>query len=464
MKKNSLNKMLASSPVMGCILSLIGVISAHTISDTKTSKAQVPFAPIEHWVVIYLENHSFDNLYGKFKGADNIDSTIFNNQYLQRDPQGRVYDKLPAAARANTNDSLFQNLPNRPFLIDNYSAQHQKTGDLMHRFFQNQQQIHHGLNDQFASVNDAKALTLGYYNTDSLALYPYAQNYVLCDHFYQSSFGGSFINHQFLVAARAPIFKGAPASMVAKWEQGVLLKDGPLAVINGDTVAVNTVLSRIAPHAPMALDTTRMLPALTHTTIGDRLSEAKISWKWYSGGWNLAKKGMGDSVLFQYHHQPFAYFKNFQVGSISGEKHLRDEQDLWADLERKQWPEVVFWKPVGAENEHPGYANVSDGEKKVKSLVEKIQKSAYWKNTAIIITYDENGGFWDHSAPPKVDDFGPGTRIPALIISPFAKKKFIDKTTYETVSILKTLEERYGLKPLSSRDSLAQSLQNAFEF
>jgi phospholipase C len=99
-----------------------------------------------------------------------------------------------------------------------------------------------------------------------------------------------------------------------------------------------------------------------------------------------------------------------------------------------------------------------------QKLVDSIMHSKYWGETVIIITSDENGGRWDHVAPPKIDRWGPGSRIPAVIISPYAKKGFIDHTQYETVSILKFIETRFDLKPLTNRDAQANDLLNAFDF
>jgi len=100
----------------------------------------------------------------------------------------------------------------------------------------------------------------------------------------------------------------------------------------------------------------------------------------------------------------------------------------------------------------------------VADLVQAVQQSPAWADTAIIITYDENGGFWDHVAPPQGDRWGPGTRVPAIIISPYAKKGFVDHTQYDTTSILKFIETRWGLAPLSARDAAANDLINAFDF
>jgi phospholipase C len=127
-------------------------------------------------------------------------------------------------------------------------------------------------------------------------------------------------------------------------------------------------------------------------------------------------------------------------------------------------PAVSFIKPLGPDNEHPGYASLQQGQQHVADLVAAVQNSPYWADTAIIITYDEHGGRWDHVAPPVIDKWGPGSRVPAIIISPFAKKGYVDHTQYETVSILKFIETRWGLAPLSTRDAAANDLTNAFDF
>jgi phospholipase C len=97
-------------------------------------------------------------------------------------------------------------------------------------------------------------------------------------------------------------------------------------------------------------------------------------------------------------------------------------------------------------------------------VVDAIRSSSIWSSTAIIITYDEYGGFWDHVAPPEGDRWGPGTRIPAIIVSPFAKKAYIDHTLYDTTSILRLIETRFKLEPLGDRDAHANGLQEAFDF
>jgi phospholipase C len=124
---------------------------------------------------------------------------------------------------------------------------------------------------------------------------------------------------------------------------------------------------------------------------------------------------------------------------------------------------VSFVKPLGPDNEHPGYASLLKGQKHVAVLVRAIMVSRAWEDTAIIITYDENGGRWDQVPPPRVDRWGPGMRVPAIVISRFAKRRYVDHTYYDTTSIMKLIARRWGLAPLGTRDAAASDLSNAFD-
>src|SRR5262249_34974621 len=156
----------------------------------------------------------------------------------------------------------------------------------------------------------------------------------------------------------------------------------------------------------------------------------------------------------QFHHQPFAYYANFAPFNADGspnprtnsllnpDAHLQDETRFFADAAAGTLPAVSFVKPIGANNEHPGYASLLQGQQHAADIVPADQNSPQWAHTAIIITYDENGGFWDHVSAPKLGDgtWGDGTRVPAIVISPLAKKGFVDHTQHDTLSILKTIE------------------------
>src|SRR5262249_25393548 len=121
-------------------------------------------------------------------------------------------------------------------------------------------------------------------------------------------------------------------------------------------------------------------------------------------------------------------------------------------------------KPLGPDNEHPGYASLLQGQQHVASLVQAVQNSPYWAHTAIIVTYDENGGRWDHVTPPDNNGiWGDGTRVPTIIISPFAKRGLVDHPEHDTFPILATIENRFNLKPLNNLDKNASTLASSFQ-
>src|SRR5439155_23399972 len=163
------------------------------------------------------------------------------------------------------------------------------------------------------------------------------------------------------------------------------------------------------------------------------------------------------------HHQPFAYFDGYGEGQ-PGRAHLKDESDFMTAAAAGSLPAVSFVKPDGIDNEHPNYTNVIAGEAHVRALIDAVRNGPAWADTAIIVTYDENGGFWDHVSPPAGDRWGPGTRVPTLIISPLARKGFVDTTVYDTSSILALIERRFALAPLGTRDAAAADMTAAFDF
>ena len=347
---------------------------------------------------------------------------------------------------------------------------------------------------------------MGYYDGSKLPLWQWAREYTLADGFFMGAFGGSHLNHQWLICACTPRDEGAPDRLRAQVDDKGVLKrrpGSPVSALDGDQLtfdgdftpdgySVNTAqppyqpsgvppakdgdlrLARNAPNVPLYA-----LPPQTQKTIGDTLSAKGVSWAWYAGGWNIAlKDGMQppeakrtsiynrdkDSIVFQPHHQPFNYYARFAPGTADRERHLKDYTDLVAGIERGEVPAVVFYKPQGSLNQHPGYTDVLSGDAHVAQLIAKIKASPLWASSAVIVTYDENGGFWDHAAPPRGDRWGPGSRIPTIIVSPYAKKSHVDHTVYDTTSILKFITRRFGLEPLPGVRSGAGDLTAAFDF
>ena len=437
------------------------------ISAQEAPKPVQGLDKINHIIVLYLENRSFDNLYGLFPGADGIGNA--GAAAIQVDRDGKPYDKLPPVRNTEARDPETRKpiidtrfptyLPNGPFRSEPYAGLEQVTGDAVHRYYQEQLQIDGGKMDKYIAWTDAGSLVMSYFDGSAAPLWRYAQNFTLLDHFHHAGFGGSFFNHIFMVCACAPRYDNAPPSLVAQLDdKGGLIKDG---AVTPDGYAVNTLLPLNGPH-PANINPELLLPVQGNVTIGDRLDEKGVDWAWYSGGWDAAVAGR-PGPLFQFHHQPFAFFAHYALGTEAAKAHLKDETAFIAGIEKGELPPVVFFKPSGEDNEHPGYSSVLAGEYHTALLVRLIQQSPLWKDSVIVITYEENGGLWDHVAPPKIDRWGPGARVPTIVISPFAKKGFIDHTIYDTTAILKLIETRFGLVPLGARDAASGDLTTALD-
>jgi phospholipase C len=426
-------------------------------------------------VVVYLENHSFDNLYGQFRGANGI-SRADRQHTVQVDLAGRPLKCLPQndphltspplaadACSVAKGDAFDSHFPNAPFELNQYLAPSDKTRDLVHRYYQHIVQIDGGRNDKFTAVSDAQGLTQGYWQTRRLPLARLARRYTLADKFFQAALGGSFLNHMWLACACTPTYPGAPADMHSVLDPvtGLPVPGGDHEMTPlGDDHVVNTAFTHNTPH-PAGIPPQKLLPDQTAPTIGDRLSAKRVSWAWYSGGWDDAVAGHPDP-LFQFHHQPYAYFANYADGTPGRARHLKDERRFVAAARAGRLPRVSFVKPIGAENEHPGYADVATGERHVLDLIDAVRSGRDWKRSAIVVTYDEFGGQWDHVPPPAGDRWGPGTRIPAIVVSPWARRHHVDHTTYDTTSVLALIERRFGLRPLTARDAAANAMSGAF--
>ncbi len=489
-------------------------------------------AKVDTIVVIYAENRAFDNLYGNFPGARGLNDVLDGTgrplpAYVpQIDRDGSVLPSLPrtwggvtaAGIRPVVTEAQSAGLPNAPFSIEHaFTAQSNAvlsaatvTRDLWHRFFEHQMQIDGGRNDGYAAWSDAGGLALGHYDYSQSALYGLAKEFVLADEFFQGAFGGSFLNHQYLICACAPVYphadtaaakpsiaildqdaeghylprlKQAPdARRSALDEPPRFARSGNITPANyfgdGQFYAVNTMQPAYQPsgNKPAAADADTLyadpdnpttLPPQHQATIGDALDAKGIHWIWYAGAWNqaladgrrppqqvrtaiYAPPTAGGNPDFQPHHQPFNYYERFDPKSHAEQRaaHLKDYRELIDDAAAGRLPPVVFYKPQGNLNQHAGYASVAEGDAHLAEVVAKLRASPQWRHMVIVITYDEFGGAWDHVAPPQGDLLGPGARIPALIVSPYARHGTVDHTPYDTASILRLITRRFNLDVL----------------
>ena len=484
---------------------------------------------IQTVVVIFAENRGFDTLYGLFPGADGIPGVnpSARGTYVpqtDRGASGAVLAKLPqtwggvtvAGQPVTLAQGATAGQDNRPFQIDaesGYQGSGVKIGqdlitrDLYHRFYENQMQINDGRNDKFAAYADGGGLSMGYYDGSQMRMWQLARQYVLADQFFMGAFGGSYLNHQYLICACVPTYPDAensPAkdsiSVVDRKPDGSWSahlserKESPVSSLDGAPhyikssnltpanyagdqryYSVNTMQpayqpSGVAPadgKSDLLADMSKpsALPAQTQATIGDMLDRKGVDWAWYGGAWNAASEEgrkpanvkrqviYSQPVGFQTHHQPFNYYATFDplqpATAAYRAAHLRDfDSRFLQEAAAGRLPPVTFYKPQGNLNQHAGYANVKAGDEHIAEVIGKLQQSPQWKNMLIVVTYDENGGFWDHVAPPKGDIWGPGTRIPAIIVSPWAKRGVVDHTPYDTASILRFITRRWNLETL----------------
>ncbi|WP_440855922.1 phospholipase C [Salinisphaera sp. RV14] len=463
---------------------------------------------IDHIIVIYQENRSFDHYFGTYQNPKGgavanllnaegkLDSRFTG---LQKNPAGMAYQYLPVP------DDIpgFQGaqLTNQPFHMAPYvPATHNVPWDPEHHFYRMYAEVDGGRMDQFVALAlsrhhkpfdhmasghiDATRLTfkeskpsgavLGFYQREDIPDYhKLADNYVLFDHFFQAMSGGSTGNALYLAAGRSAHWKEVPTKYQGSLrppffdlpydENGVLINDLP-PVLGPTEVSPGKL--KIAPPPEEQ----------TYANIGDRLNDANVSWAWYNDGWNAVKnwamkradgKGDGSMIVdslytYEPHHNPFQYYPSWFDNVRAGR--MRDTEDFFADVKKGELPGVSFLKATAENDEHPADSAPQWGMNWVMNLLRAVGDSPLWDKTAVVITYDEGGGLWDHMAPPRPDAYGCGTRIPALVVSPYAKPGHVDHHVADTTSVLAFIETRFKLDAMSSRDANAYNLMHAFDF
>jgi phospholipase C len=534
-------RILLAAAATAALVTIAGASSAS--ADRGNVQGRSELGSIGHIVVIYEENHSFDNLYGGWEGVNGLQNADAAHT-VQVGQDGLAFgclsqndanlsDQNPAVAPGYSCKSpAGYTFPNWYFTIDKFIAASAvtcpplsapfaypnglrdpgidpRTGmavagarpggctrDLVHRYYQEIFQLNGGKQNRYVLGSDAIGTSMGVYDTRALPIYEYLHadehpHYAIADNFFQAAFGGSFLNHQWLIAAASPTYPGGPApnhsildangfpnSTYPLYHPATAVRDAQLTQACGQPTTVagfacgDYAVNTSQPASP-PFGGGLQIPLQTQPTIGDRLTAAGVDWAWYAGGWDDAVAGHPD-VLFQFHHQPFNYFANYAPGT-PGRAHLQDEKNFTglanASADSCKLKPVSFVKPIGEENEHPGYASEPDGSDHLVDLLQAIEGSRCAKDTMVIVTYDEFGGQWDHVSPPGQgndngphDIWGPGSRIPALVIAPHLRGNFVvDHTSHDTTSIPATIEHRFGLAPLGTRDAAVKDLSSVFD-
>ncbi|HEY3312197.1 MAG TPA: alkaline phosphatase family protein [Anaerolineales bacterium] len=379
-------------------LLLAGQISPVLADAGSNPESQQTTTPIKHFLVIMQENHSFDNYFGTYPGANGFPTGV----------------RMPVNP-ANPDAGYVE-----PWHLGNTTIT-----DLSHSASTFTEQMNGGKLDSFVSAlnrrNQDGRVAMGYYDDRDIPYYwNLADNYVLFDRLFSSAKDGSFANHMYWVAGIPPIT-----------EKGVELSSHLAGV----------------------------------PTIFDRLEEKGISWKFYVQNYDptitYRNLGTAGNRASQVVWVPLLNFDRF-LDDPKLSSHIVDLSEYFKDARNGTLPSVAYIIPSGASEHPPQYP--AAGQRFVKNLIQELMRSSAWSSSAFMLVYDDWGGWYDHVYPTEVDQYGYGPRVPALLVSPYARKGFIDSTELDFTSMLKFIEENWGVASLAERDAKANNFLTAFDF
>ena len=383
----------------------------HTYPSPASSQSPTPlpspsFTPaskIQHVVIIVQENRSFDNLFHGFPGADYA-------------TQGQLSDG--------------EWVPLTSIGLD-------KGYDLRHRHLTWWDSYDNGKMDGFdVDRNPDSPPEVAYHYVDPNDLGPYwqmATSYVLADRMFQSNTSGSYPAHLYLVAAQSDDVIGNPN--YTPW---------------GCDAPPGTTATRVAPGGKEAPGP---FPCFTYRTIADLMDAKGMTWRMYTPS---STEGGSD-------WDSFDSFKAVRYGPDWSNDVIKPETRVLTDVATGQLAQVTWVIPSGANSDHPGDYSKT-GPQWVASVVNAIGASPMWSSTAIFITWDDWGGFYDHVPPPQLDEMGLSFRVPLIVVSPYAKHGYVSHVQHEFGSILRFTEENFGLPSLGESDARADNLNDCFDF
>lgn len=479
--------------------------------------------PIKHVVVIFGENISFDHYWGTYPNATNP----AGEPKFAAAPGTPSVNGFTSALLTN-NPNFLNTAGNgkgasNPFRLDRSQA---ATADQDHDYTPEQEAFHAGLMDSFPEYtgtpgpppagSTTSALVMGYYDGNTVtALWNYAQHYALNDNSYGTTFGPSTPGALNLISGQT---NGVSDEMSASSD---IVSDG-----GGGT----TLISDANPIGDVCTSTTSGQVSMSGTNIGDLLNAAGITWGWFEGGFDLTKtnsngttgcaRSTASAVTgvtetdYIPHHAPFQYYAQTAnlkhtrpssvraIGSDSdGANHQYDIDDFYAAVREGNFPSVSFLKAPGYEDAHAGYSDPLDEQAFVVKVINFLQSRPEWSSTTVFIAYDDSDGWYDHQLGQIVNQSttaadmlsgngqcgsgtdtalpgpsgaahaqgrcGYGPRLPLMVISPYAKRNFVDHTMTDLSSIIRFVEDNWlGGKRIGSGsfDAIAGSVDNMFDF
>jgi phospholipase C len=445
-------------------------LGIHDHDDAVTS------TPIKHLIVIFDENNSFDHYFGTYPVATN--------------PPGEpAFFARPDTPTVNgLTGSLLARNPNpvAPFRLDRSESM---TCDNDNHYTDEQKAYHGGLLDRFALLNGTGPgctpnLAMGYYDGNTVtALWNYAQHFAMSDNFFASTFGTTVMGHLNLIAGQT--HGASPASVAGK-------------LVDGSVIAnVNPTLDDCSTGTSVVM---------SGKNIGDLLTAQNVSWGWFYGDWQSTAAGNAAcQASYNAHYAPFQYYLSTAnphhrppssvaaIGHSDQANHQYSLDDFWQAVNSHHIPSVVFLKPSVTETGHPADSSPLAEQQFLVETINRLQQAPEWREMAIVITYDDSDGWYDHVMPPIVnpssdpandallgdvdlcgtpaqgayqDRCGYGPRLPLLAISPFAKRNAIDHTLTDQSSIVRFIEDNWGLGRIGDQsfDAIAGSIRGLFDF
>lgn len=459
----------------------------------KQSDAAQTATPIKHLVVIFQENVSFDHYFGTYPYAQNPAG----------EPQFMASPNTPSVN--GLNHELLTNNPNsaNPERLDRSQA---LTCDQDHGYTAEQKAYDHGLMDKFVEYTDREnctnaytepGLVMDYYDGNTVtAMWNYAQHFAMSDNSYDTTFG--------------PSTPGA-LNLVSGHTHGATPYTLPNAVSNG------TVIGDPNPTYDDCSGGTTV--AMSGRNIGDLLNEKGVTWGWFQGGFKPTSVESGKAVCgsshqniggaevgdYSAHHEPFQYYASTanphhlsptstaMIGHTDQANHQYDLSDFWRAADSNNLPAVSFLKASEYQDGHAGYSDPLDEQHFLVNTINHLQSLKSWKDTAVVIAYDDSDGWYDHVMGPVVnqssdpaydalsgdgmcgtvmpggyqDRCGYGPRLPLLVISPYSKTNYVDHSITDQTSILRFVEDNWLSGQRigdQSFDEKAGSLNNMFDF
>ena len=482
-------KVSIAIPFLMMAVMLTANVAAAPQNKTSTT------TPIQHVVVIFQENISFDHYFGTYPNAAN----------LPNEPQ---FAAAPGTPSVNgLTGGLLTNNPNgvNPFRLDRTQA---VTCDNNHDYSAEQQAFNGGLMNKFTLVGCTGAgsppnVVMGYYDGNTVTgLWNYAQNFALNDNFFGTTFGPSTPGALNLISGMT----------------------GPMspAGIPGTTASNGIVIGDPDPTYDDCSGST-VVGTATGTNVGNALNSAGLTWGWFQGGFaptvpynplTSAKAVCGSSHYqvagtketdYSPHHEPFQYFASTanphhlpptspsMIGYTDQANHQYDLSSFWVAADSGNLPAVSFLKADRYQDGHPGNSDPLDEQTFLANTINQLMQLPSWSSTAVFITWDDSDGWYDHAMGPIVsqssdpvndalggstglcgttpaaaysDRCGYGPRIPVLAISPYAKQNFVDNTLTDQTSILKFIKDNWNIGTMGpgSFDNIAGTLDNMFDF